>query len=219
MLHLCLGKPGEGKTFWLHSCKPEILVGCTNRSHRNILATAAAGLGIDAPRAHIDDLLSLILAHPPTTLGFDDIDRAPLKFNYSVMLLAEQHTVFATATDKRRIAPILERQAAILHTPTRIDHASVIRTQFPTLSPHSVREIAGLAKNHAGAVNLARQSLAGFTPQPATTNIGAWVGLFAVGIVFFVLRHILQQDAALIIAGLSSVGYVARYWLRRRISA
>lgn len=220
MLHLCIGKPGGGKSYWLAS-QVGIIIQCTNKSHRAILAASADALGLEYDkRASIDDLLNLLAGAPASAIGFDDIDRASAKFCFSILRLAQHHEIYATATNKskKRIAPILERRAAILYHPDVPDLALVVQKQHPQLHPALCRKIAGMADSPASAVNLAQQIAAGKTPAPTPTNIAPIVALLAVGAATFILRQHTPRESAILVAGISTLAYVLRYALRRQIT-
>lgn len=173
MVHLCLGEAGSGKSHWLENQQADILIRCTNKSHRSILANIADALHLSYPsRASIDDLLTLLIAAPPTKLGFDDIDRTAIKFCFSLLTLSQRHEIFATATEKRRIKPLLDRQAAIIEPPPAAPIAEIISARYPDLPPAKIRRIAALAHTPAAALNIAESVKRGAQlPQPPTQSL------------------------------------------------
>lgn len=173
MIHLCLADPGTGKTHWLESQQANITIPCTNKSHHAILAAIADNLQLSyAGRASIDDLLQIILAAQPTKLALDDIDRTATKFCYSLLSLSTRHKIYCTATEKRRIKPLLDRQAAIIEPPPPAPIAAIIAEQYPDLSPKQIRRIATLSSTPAAALNIAESVRRGTPlPSPPTTNL------------------------------------------------
>lgn len=173
MIRLCLSAPGTGKSHWLASQRAQVFVACTNKSHRSILAAVADDLHISySSRASIDDLISLIFAHPPTKLAFDDIDRTAVKFCYSLLTLSQKHEIYCTATEKRRIKPLLDRQAAIIEPPPPAPIAEIVANRYPDLPPAKIRRIAALAQSPAAALNIAESVKRGAPlPAPPTQSL------------------------------------------------
>lgn len=123
-------------------------------------------------RASIDDLLSLILAAPPTSLAFDDVDRTAIKFCFSLLTLSTRHEIYCTATEKRRIKPLLDRQAAIIEPPPPAPIAEIVANRYPDLPPAKIRRIAALAQSPAAALNIAESVKRGAPlPAPPTQSL------------------------------------------------
>ncbi len=167
MIKLLIAAPGNGKTHWLREQPTDAYVDCTTKSHRAALSTIADALHCTYPsRASIDDLIQLILTAPSTTIAFDNIDRTSQKLCYSLLTLSTKHKIFCTATERRRVKPLLDRQAAILIPPPPVKIEKVVAEHYPNLSPQETRRIAALTDNPAAALNIAASVQAG-QPLPA----------------------------------------------------
>lgn len=191
MLTICIGRPGTGKTHWLVSQNPTVMVDGTNKSHRLVLATIADALSISySSRSTIDDLINLITSTSATTIGIDNIDRLSLKANYSVLRLAQHHTVFATATDRKRIRHILERHTARIVSPPPCDIRKMLAERYPELPATVCASIAATAPNPAAAVAAAEAILSGQPePTPTATNLTPLLALFAMAFIYVLRWH------------------------------
>lgn len=214
-LVLCLGKAGTGKTHWLQLQNAAVVVDCTNKSHRAVLCALADALGLEYPtRASIDDLLTLLTTQPPTTIALDNIDRAPIKACYSVLALARAHTVFATATDRKRIRPILDRHAARLVSPPPCNLSQLLADRYPDLPPATRLAIAATAPSPAAAIAAADAARSGTpAPTPQPTSLLPLAVALAVGLVYLFRWH---ADNPLTYVALSAAAILVRRLLWRR---
>jgi len=215
MIKLMIAGPGTGKSHWLKNQRADITVSCTHKSHRAILCAIADALNLDYPsRASIDDLIALILQAPPCTLALDDIDRTSPRIAYTMLSLASRHTILATATDRKRIRPLLDRQAAIIEQPPHTDVRSILQERYPDLSPTDIRRIASMATTPAAALHIAESVRAGQPlPQASSHDWTPIIALIALAIIYL-LRY-LHPDPT-IAAILLAAGYVVRRWMWRR---
>ena len=214
VIHLCLALPGTGKSHWLQSQNADI-IGCTNKSHRAILCAIADAMGITyQSRASIDDLIALIMQAPPCTIALDDIDRTSPRISYTLLTLTTRHTILATATDRKRIKPLLDRQAAIIVPPPRADIRAILASRYPDLSPAAIRRISSVATTPAAAIHIAESVRAGQPlPQAPSHDWTPLIALAALAIIYL-LRY--QTDTPTTAAILLAVGYVVRRWMWRR---
>ena len=215
MIRLCLAPPGAGKTHWLENQRADVTVPCTNKSHRAVLTAIADALHLDYPsRASIDDLITLIMQAPPCTLALDDIDRTATRLCYTLLTLATRHNILATATDRKRIKPLLDRQAAIIVPPPPAPIADIVASRYPDLTPAQVRRIAALAHTPSAALHIAESVHAGQPlPQPPSHDWTPLIALAALAIIYLI-RY--QTDTPTIAAILLASGYVVRRWMWRR---
>jgi len=213
MIRLCLAEPGTGKSHWLASQQAEILVACTNKSHRAVLAAIADALHLDYPsRASIDDLITLILSAPSARIALDDIDRTAAKLCYSLLLLAQKHEIYCTATEKRRIRPLLDRQAAIIVPPQPAPIAGIVSSRYPDLSPAQIKRIAALAHTPAAALHIAESVHAG-QPLPAPPAVSIYPVLLIVSLAALAfIRYYSDWDLSPVTLALISAGAL---YLRR----
>lgn len=214
MIRLLLSKPGTGKSHWLNQQKADAMIDCTNKSHRAVLATICDQLGYSYPsRASIDDLLQLILAAPPTAIALDNIDRTSQKLCYSLLTLSTRHEIIATATEKNRIKPLLERQAAILVPPPPTKITEILAEHHPDLSPQEIRKIAALTDNPAAALNIAQSIRAGQPiPTPPSRDIKPLLFLFILSALYLLRWH---NKSEVIAALLLVSGYLIRRMIWR----
>lgn len=163
LIHLLLTPPGMGKTHWLSS--HNIVVDCTNTPHRATLTTLCDSEKIDYEnRATIDDLLRLLLAAPPSTFAFDNIDRTSPKLLFSLLALSQTHSLYVTATNKKRVQVLIDRQSAILVPVPRVTSSqikNIVKELYPELSLIQVEKITSIATTPASAVNLANAIASG----------------------------------------------------------
>jgi len=214
MIKLLITGPGNGKSHWLQSQHADILVECTHKSHRAILCAIADSMGITyQSRASIDDLIALILQAPPCKIGLDDIDRTSQRLAYSLLSLSTRHTILATATDRKRIRPLLDRQAAIIDQPPHADIRAILQERYPDLSTAQIRRIASIATTPAAAIHIA-ESMRNGQPIPQAPSHD-WTPLIALTALATVYLIWYQSDPA-IAAILLAVGYAIRRWMWRR---
>ena len=215
MIRLCISSPGTGKTHWLASQRADVRISCTNKSHRAILCAIADDMGITyQSRASIDDLIALILGHAPTTIALDDIDRTSPRVAYTLLTLTTRHTILATATDQRRIRPLLDRQAAIIEQPPRADIPAILRARYPDLTPAQIRHITSIATTPAAAIHAAENLRAGQPlPQAPSHDWTPLIALMALATIHLI-RY--QSDSPTALALLLAAGYVVRRWMWRR---
>ena len=215
MIRLCLAPPGAGKSHWLAQQKADVRIACTNKSHRAILTAIADSLSLPYPsRASIDNLIQLILSAPPQTIGLDDVDRTSPKLCYTLLTLATRHQILATATERRRVKPLLDRQAAILVPPPPAPIADIIASRYPDLSPAQVRRIAALAHTPAAAIHIAESVRAG-QPLPAPPTVSIFPILLIVSLAALVfIRHYFDFSPA-VLALISGVVFYVRRLLWR----
>lgn len=212
MIKLLLAPAGTGKSYWLEQQAATVRVGCTNKSHRSILAAIADALGYTYPsRASIDDLLQIILAAPSTTIALDDIDRTAQKFCYSLITLSTRHTILATATEKRRIKVLLERQAAILVPLPAVNIADVVASHYPDLPPHQVKRIATMTDNPAAAINIAQSIKSGQPlPQPPTQSLFPLVIILSLAALAFIRYYSHYSFSPVAIALIYGIAFYIR---------
>lgn len=216
MLHLLLAGPGQGKTYWLRHQAPDTpLLSCGLLSHRSMLMRLAEAQGLDLPkRATIADLVALLREHPGRA-RLDDVDRIGRKALYSIMELSAAGWEFwATATDRRRMRPILERQAAHLVQHEPPDLADVVRSVWPDATPADLARIRSLAKTPAAAANLARMAAAGEpldAPPPARSLYPLLTIAVIIGLALWKQSHADALDYATLTAITLTL-----YYLRRR---
>ena len=215
MIQLLLAGPGNGKSHWLQSRRAAITIPCTNKSHRAILTAIADALQITyQSRASIDDLTTLIMQAPPCTIALDDIDRTSPRIAYTLLTLTARHTILATATDRRRIRPLLDRQAAIVEQPPRADIPAILRARYPDLTPAQVRRIASIATTPSAAIHIADSVRAGQPlPAPPAHDWTPIIALAALAIIYLIR---IQADMPLISAILLATGYIVRRWMWRK---
>ena len=217
MIRLLIAPAGGGKTFWITHEAPDgaVLVDMTLTTHRQTLVTLAGAVGVEVPpRSTIADMVALLAEHPAAA-RLDNLDRAGKKALYSVMALAAAGwDIWATATERKRIAPLLERQAAQLvpyHPP---DLGDVVLATWPQAMPADVARIRSLAKTPAAAANLARMAAAGepLNAPPPARNL---YPLLSVAVIVLLALWKQQHAQTLDYATLTTVTLVL-YWLRRR---
>ena len=217
MLRLLIAPAGGGKTYWLTHAAPvdSPLLDLTFTSHRQALIALAQAVGVEVPRrATIADLVALLKQHPGTA-RLDNLDRAGKKALFSVMALSEAGWDFwATASDRRRVAPVLERQAAQLVPYNPPDMAAVVRSVWPEATSTDIARIRSLAKTPAAAANLARAAARG-EPLTATPPARSLYPLLTIAaIVLLALWR--EQHAATLDAALLTAITLTLYYLRRR---
>jgi len=215
MIRLLIAGPGSGKSHWLTSQRADVHISCTNKSHRAVLAAVADALRLTYPnRASIDDIISLILHAPPCTLALDDIDRTSPKLCYTLLTLTTHHSIIATATDRRRIRPLLDRQAAIIVPLPPAPIADIVATRYPDLSPAQLRRIQQIASTPAAALHIAESVRQGQPlPEPPSHDWTPLIALIALSLIYLIRYH---ADQPLLLATLLSAGYVVRRWMWRR---
>jgi hypothetical protein len=165
-------------------------------------------------RASIDDLIALILQQAPTTIALDDVDRTSPRIAYTILSLASRHTIIATATDRRRIRPLLDRQAAIIEQLPPANIRAILQERYPDLSPAQIRRIASIATTPAAALHIA-ESVRNGQPLPQAPSHD-WTPIIALTTlaIIYLLRY--QTDTPTIAAILLAAGYVVRRWMWRR---
>ncbi len=217
MLYLLLAPAGGGKTHWLRGLGdghgPYLPLGLL--THRSMLLRLAEAVGVEPPRrATIADLVTLLQDHPGRA-RLDDLDRIGRKALYSVLALSSSGWVFyATATDRRRVRPILERQAARLVPYEPPDLATVIRATWPQATAADVARIRSLARTPAAAANLARLAAAGErldAPPPPRSLYALLTVAVIVGLALWKQQHAATLDYATLTALTLTL-----YYLRRR---
>jgi hypothetical protein len=219
MIKLMIGAPGSGKSHWLQQQHTDITIECTHKSHRSILFAVANIVNPDRihmRRMAIDELIEIILQAPwRLTIGLDDIDRTSPRLLYSLITLSNAgHNVLATATDQKRVKPLLDRQAAIIMHPPQADIRAILQARYPDLDKPAINRIASLTTTPAAAINTAECMRAGQPlPQPPARDWSPLITLVALTAIYF-LRHILQDPA--ITASLIAASYIARRFLWRR---
>jgi len=195
-----------------------VRVACTNKSHRAVLCAIADALQISYPsRASIDELISLILSAPPCIIALDDIDRTAMRLCYTIITLAARHTIIATATERRRVKPLLDRQAAIIVPLPPAPIAAIVATHFPDLSPAQIRRIAALAHTPAAALHIAESVRAGQPlPDPPTVSVFPILLIGALAALVFI-RHYSEFDfSPAVLALISGVAFYVRRLLWKR---
>lgn len=214
MIHLCLAPPGTGKSHWLESQRADVRISCTNKSHRSILTDIADALHLDYPsRASIDDIIALILHSPPCTIALDDIDRTAARLCYTLLTLATRHNIISTATERKRVKPLLDRQAAIIVTPPPAPIADIVASRYPDLTPAQVRRITSIATTPAAALHIAESVHTGQPlPQAPSHDWTPLIALTALATIYL-LRY--QTNTPIIAATLLAAGYVVRRWMWR----
>lgn len=220
-IKLLITEPGAGKSHWLRSHSASVYVDCTNRSHRTILCIIADALGQTyTSRASIDDLISIILAAPPATLALDNIDRTSSKLCYTILTLSQRHTILTTATLRRRIAPLIDRQAAILVPPptyTTANIATIITTRYPDLPPNTARRIAALASTPAAALNIAASVRAGQPlPAPPTRSMYPIVLIASLAAIAYLRYYSDLHLSPMALAAITAAAFYIRRLLWRR---
>lgn len=213
MIRLLIASAGAGKTHWLQSEQPDVLIDCTLRSHRAVLCAIADSMGLTYPaRATMDDLIRLITSSRKTTIGLDNIDRTSRKIAYTIMALAYHHDVACTATSRDRIMPLVDRQAAIMIEPPVCDIPAMLRARYPTLSDADIRRIAQVATSPAAATHVAQATLAGMpVPSPPTVSAYPLVLVMIIGLVSYI-----RWQTDMPAYGVAMVAGIA-YYLRRQL--
>jgi len=219
MIRLCIAPPGTGKSHWLESQRADVRVDCTHKSHRAVLCAIADSLHLDYPtRASIDDLIARVLGAPPCTIALDDIDRTATRLCYTLLTLANRHNIIATATatERRRVKPLLDRQAAIIVPLPPAPIADIITNRYPDLSPAQVRRIAALAHTPAAAIHIAASVRAG-QPLPAPPTTSIYPVLLIVSLAALAIIRYQYQSAVspAVIALISGIAYYVRRLLWR----
>jgi hypothetical protein len=218
MIRLCLAPPGTGKSHWLESQRADVRISCTNKSHRSVLTDIADALHLDYPsRASIDDLITLIMQAPPCTLALDDIDRTAARLCYTLLTLTTRHQILGTATDRKRIKPLLDRQAAIIVPPPPAPIADIVASRYPDLTPAQVRRIAALAHTPAAALHIAESVHAG-QPLPAPPAVSIYPVLLIVSLaaLAFIRYYSAFDFSPAVLALISGVAFYVRRLLWRR---
>jgi len=217
MIKLMIAPAGGGKTHWLTHEAPSgaVLVDMTLTTHRQALVALAGAVGVEVPpRSTIAGLVALLAEHPAAA-RLDNLDRAGKKALFSVMLLsAAGWEIWATATERKRIAPLLDRQAATIMPYTPPDLGEVVLATWPDATPAAVARIRSLAKTPAAAANLARLAAAGepLNAPPPARNL---YPLLSVAVIVLLALWKQQHEQSLDYATLTTVTLVL-YWLRRR---
>lgn len=216
MIKLMIAPAGTGKSYWLNSQNTNVTVDCTNKPHRAVLTAIADAMSIRyASRATIDTLVALIRSAPPTAIGVDNIDRTSGKLQYSLLAMT-QHKIYATATEKRRVKILLDRQAAILITPPPVKLSEIVKMHYPSLTEKEIARIAATTATPAAALHVAAAVVAGersLPPPPSrsiypvliivaiagillirSTDIPAWQVALISGIAYY-LRRLLWRSA------------------------
>jgi hypothetical protein len=218
MIRLCLAPPGTGKSHWLESQRADVRVDCTHKSHRAVLCAIADSLHLEySTRASIDDLITLITQSPPCTLALDDIDRTATRLCYTLLTLANRHNIIATATERRRVKPLLDRQAAIVVPLPPAPIADIVASRYPTLTPAQVRRIAALAHTPAAALHIAESVHAG-QPLPAPPAVSIYPVLLIVSLaaLAFIRYYSAFDFSPAVLALISGVAFYVRRLLWRR---
>jgi len=218
MIRLCFAPPGTGKSHWLDSQRADVRISCTNKSHRAVLTDIADALHLDYPsRASIDDLITLIMQAPPCTLALDDIDRTAARLCYTLLTLTTRHQILGTATDRKRIKPLLDRQAAIIVPPPPAPIADIVASRYPDLTPAQVRRIAALAHTPAAAIHIAASVRAGQPlPEPPTTSIYPVLLIVSLAALAFIRYYSAFDFSPAVLALISGVAFYVRRLLWRR---
>ncbi|MBC7334819.1 MAG: hypothetical protein H5U01_00920 [Clostridia bacterium] len=190
---------------------------CANKSHRAVLAAIADGLHLEYPsRASIDDLISLILRAQSCTLALDDIDRIATRLCYSLLSLSTRHNIIATATECRRVKPLLDRQAAIIVPLPPVPIAAIVADRYPDLSPTQVHRIAALAHTPAAALYVSESVHAG-QPLPASpaTSIYPVLLIVSLAALAFIRYYSAFDFSPAVLALISGVAFYVRRLLWR----
>jgi len=193
-----------------------VTVSCTNKSHRAILTTIADTLHLDYPsRASIDDLITLILHSPPCTIALDDIDRTAARLCYTLLTLTTRHNIISTATERKRVKPLLDRQAAIIVPLPPAPIADIVASRYPDLTPAQVRRITALAHTPAAALHIAESVHAG-EPLPAPPAVSIYPVLLIVSLAAMTfIRHYYAFSPA-VLTLISGVAFYVRRLLWKR---
>lgn len=192
MIHMLIAKAGHGKTHWL-SCHKTV-VDCTTTSHRAALVLLCESLDIGIEnRATIEDLIRSICALPnKETFAFDNVDRTSPKFLYTLLELSKVHDVYITATEKKKVNILIDRQSAILH-PTPVLPSSkikeIVAEKYPALTNAQVEKITSLSSSPASAMNLANAIASGEMknlPIPPSKNILPLLAIVIIAVIAFI---------------------------------
>jgi hypothetical protein len=191
------------------------LVDCTNKAHRAALVSICDQIGTPADsRASIDDVLALLLATSPQTIALDNIDRAPRKMMYSLLSLSTVHTIYATATTRKQLAPLLERQGAIIVPVPPLDLGAIVRAHHPTLDPAAVRRIVSTASTPAAALHIAQAGERGEPiPAPPSKPIIPLLAIVMLAGITYLRAD--TEAPAVVIALVSGIAYYIRRVLWR----
>jgi hypothetical protein len=214
MIRLLITPAGAGKTHWLMSHNTAALADCTTLAHRAILLTIAEQLSITpSNRATIDDLVSIICAADTAAIALDNLDRTSPKLLYSLLSLSARHTIYATATDKRKCATLIDRAAAILIPIPPAPLADIIRAAYPDMPTSTVRRIVSTSSTPAQALHTAQSVLSGQPPpQMPATNIIPIVAIIMLAVITYIRRE--TDTPPVTVALVSGIAYYIRriFW-------
>lgn len=212
MMRLLIAGPGEGKSYWLSQQQAEIFIDCTLLSHWHILEKIALEMNIEIPkRATIADILELIQQAQPAKIAFDNIDRAPAKFIFSILAMAEKHEILATATEKKRIRPILERRAAVIVPAPRPDIRKILSEKFPDLPPEKISRISMTANTPGEAIQIAKAISEGQEiPQPQPRSLAPILIIVGLSAITFIRYYSNVELNPAILAALTGIAFLIR---------
>lgn len=208
MIYLAIAPAGWGKSHWLHTHGGAAVIDCTHASHKNILQSIAHDDTLS--RASIAEIIAALTALPPTTIHLDNVDRTSPKIMYSLLTLSNRgHIIYATATERKKCAVIIERQAAIIIEIPRPPLRTLIPADIP---PRTAAKITQLATTPAAIINLSNAARAGESlPPPPAKNIFPLVV-----IVLLAALALWRQSTHVTPAVIALIGGTA-YWLRRQL--
>jgi hypothetical protein len=189
---MLIAKPGHGKTHWLSHHKT--IVDCTTTSHRAALVLLCESLNIGIQnRATIEDLIRSICAlQTKEVFAFDNVDRTSPKFLYTLLELSKVHDVYITATEKKKVNILIDRQSAILHPTPALPSSKIkeiVHEKFPTLTSGQVEKITSLSSSPASAMNLANAIDSGEMknlPIPPSKNILPLLAIVIIAVIAFI---------------------------------
>jgi len=129
-----------------------------------------------------------------------------------LLTLTTRHQILGTATDRKRIKPLLDRQAAIIVPPPPAPIADIVASRYPDLSPAQIKRIAALAHTPAAALHIAESVHAG-QPLPAPPAVSIYPVLLIVSLAALAfIRYYSDWDLSPVTLALISAGAL---YLRR----
>jgi len=133
-----------------------------------------------------------------------------MRLCYSLLTLATRHTIKATATERRRVKPLLDRQAAIIVPLPPAPIADIVANRYPTLTPAQVRRIAALAHTPAAALHIAESVSAG-QPLPAPPTVSVFPILLIASLAVLAYLRYYSHVAAVSPVTLALISGIAFY--------
>jgi hypothetical protein len=157
-----------------------------------VLLCESLGIGIEN-HTTIEDLVhSICTLQTKEIFAFDNVDRTSPKFLYTLLELSKVHDVYITATEKKKVNILVDRQSAILHPTPALPSSKIkeiVHEKFPALTSGQVDKITSLSSSPASAMNLANAIDSGEMknlPIPPSKNILPLLAIVIIAVIAFI---------------------------------